>query len=107
MDQRAVERQSTAFVASCCSFGRSADCRLLNISAQGCLIEVAEPILREGNRIRIKISGISSLNGEVMWHEGTQAGVSFAATLHPAVVAYIAGCLEADLAEFPPLTPAG
>ena len=42
-----------------------------------------------------------------MWHDGAQAGVSFGAPLHPAMGEYIAGCLDADLAEFPPLTSTG
>lgn len=90
MEQRNIDRQPAEFAASCASMGRSVGSDLLNISANGCLVLTAEPWLTEGNPVRVKIAGISSLDGKVVWAEGVRAGISFCTALHPAVVEYIA-----------------
>lgn len=99
MEQRAAHRLPAEFVARCASLGRSADARLLNISLHGCLVEMAEPVLEQGNPVRLRIPGLSSLDGKVVWSEGARAGVVFAAALHPAVVDYVAGRLSEETAE--------
>ncbi len=99
MEQRAVQRQPAGFEAHCASLGRSTRGQLLNISQHGCLVEMAESILAQGDPLRLRIPGVSSLDGRVVWSEGRRAGVSFAIPLHPAVVDYIAGHLNDDTAE--------
>ena len=94
MEHRAFERQPAQFTAQCASLGRLSDARLLDISQHGCLIEVSDAILAKGNPVRLRIPGVSSLDGRVIWDEAMRAGVSFAMPLHPAVVDYIAGCLS-------------
>lgn len=99
MKHRAFERQPAQFTAHCASLGRSSDARLLDISQHGCLVTMTDPILAEGNPVRLRIPGVSSLDGRVIWNKGARAGVSFAMPLHPAVVDYIAGCLSAETAQ--------
>ena len=99
MEQRAFERQPAHFRAQCASLGRFSDARLLDISQHGCLVEVNDAILAKGNPVRLRIPGVSSLDGRVIWDEAMRAGVSFSMPLHPAVVDYIAGCLSDETAE--------
>jgi hypothetical protein len=106
MDQRTAHRLPAEFGARCASLGHSADARLLNISLHGCLVEVAEPILAQGNPVRLRIPGLSSLDGKVVWSDGDRAGVVFAAALHPAVVEYVSGCLSSETAERLGVAPA-
>ena len=99
MEQRAFERQPAQFTAQCASLGRFSDARLHDISQHGCLVEVSEAILAQGSPVRLRIPGVSSLDGRVIWAEAGRAGVSFAMPLHPAVVEYIAGCFNEETAE--------
>jgi hypothetical protein len=105
MEQRAAERRDAEFLVRCVSLGRATDCRLLNISLDGCLLEPLEPVLAEGNSVRMRIPGLASIDGRIVWADTAHTGVAFAAALHPAVVEYIAGVLAPELAErlFPPL----
>jgi len=96
MDQRGAGRNPAEFAARCLSMGNSTGASLRNISSNGCLLETAEILLGEGNPVRIKIPGISSLDGRVVWAEGARAGVEFSAALHPAVVDYIALKTDAE-----------
>lgn len=99
MEQRAFERQPAHFTAQCASLGRLSEARLLDISQHGCMVQVNDAILAKGNPVRLRIPGVSSLDGRVIWDKGGRAGVSFAMPLHPAVVDYIAGCLSDETAE--------
>ena len=99
MENRAFARQPAHFTAQCASLGRSSQARLLDISQHGCMVEVTDAILAKGNPVRLRIPGVSSLDGRVIWDETLRAGVSFAMPLHPAVVDYIAGRLSDETAE--------
>ncbi len=58
--------------------------RLFDLSRHGCKIEsVQRP--RAGDRIWIKFAGLESLDAEVRWVEGLQAGLKYANPIHPAV----------------------
>jgi len=99
MEHRAFERQPAHFKAQCASLGRFSEARLLDISQHGCRVELTDAILARGNPVRLRIPGVSSLDGRVIWDDGGCAGVSFAMPLHPAVVDYIAGRLSDETAE--------
>jgi hypothetical protein len=101
MDHRVSERRMAEFAACCLSMGQSCGADLHNISAHGCMLATAEPMLAAGNPVRIRIAGISSLDGKVVWAEGACAGVAFATALHPAVVDYIALRTAAKAGEGP------
>ena len=101
MDNREVERRPSEFSATCHSMGRTAQARLLNISPLGCLLRTDEEILRSDRKIRIKIPGLASLDGTVVWCEDARAGVEFAVAQHPAVVEYIAGRTAAEVTRDP------
>jgi hypothetical protein len=79
--------------------GAASAVHLHNISPHGCLLQTAEAFLAPGRAVRVKIAGLSTLDGKVVWAEGSSAGVEFAVALHPAVVEYIAGKMEAQAAR--------
>lgn len=56
--------------------------------------------------MRLRIPGLSSLDGKVVWVDGVRAGIAFAMALHPAVVDYIAGCLSQETAQRLGVAPA-
>ncbi len=58
--------------------------RLFDLSRHGCKIEfVQRP--RVGDHIWIKFEGLESLDAEVCWIEGFQAGLRYVNPIHPAV----------------------
>jgi hypothetical protein len=67
--------------------------QIYDISPEGCLLElVSRP--RIGDRVRIKIENMESLEAVVCWIDGHKCGSKFEAPLHPAVFSSIIGNYE-------------
>ncbi len=60
--------------------------RIINLSANGCLIKHGLGRLSIGARIHVSLPGFESFPGIVRWTDGCKAGVRFDNALHPAVV---------------------
>jgi hypothetical protein len=58
--------------------------RVVDLSAEGCKVELVERP-RGGESMTIKFEGLESMDAEVCWIEGFQAGLRFQRPIHPAV----------------------
>lgn len=59
-------------------------CRLFDLSPDGCKAEMIErPLV--GERAVVRLPGIEPLEAEVRWVEGSNAGLKFERSFHPAV----------------------
>lgn len=96
-DKRRLARELSRFAVTCSSAGAKSPAELRDIAALGCSLRTEEPILVAGNRVRMQIAQLSTMEGEVIWHDGLDAGIAFATPLHQAVVEFIALRLECDL----------
>ena len=89
-DQRRRAREPSRFAVTCRSPGGQSAARLRDIAAIGCSVSTDEAILVQGHRVRLQIAQLSAIEGEVIWHDGLDAGIAFAEPLHAAVVEFIA-----------------
>jgi len=60
---------------------------LRDVSALGCRIETGE--LTTGKTVWVTMGDIRVVGAEVRWSQGGEAGLSFAAPLHPSIVAHL------------------
>lgn len=58
--------------------------RLFDVSPNGCKAEFVERP-RVGDRVWIKFDGLESIDAEICWAEGFQAGLKYVKPIHPAV----------------------
>lgn len=89
MDQRAACRFPTDLEAECRSSNRSWASRLRNVSVSGCLIVCPEGDLPSGALLRIRIKGLTAIDGEIVWQHRGHAGVKFRVPLHPAMIEHL------------------
>lgn len=66
-----------------------------NVSEGGCRLRGKAGFARVGETVSLKIEGISTPMGRVVWVESTLAGVAFDGTLHPAVLDFLCNAAEA------------
>jgi hypothetical protein len=108
MDKRAAFRFPTDIEAEVRSCNRSWPSRMRNISTGGCLI-TSDAALPQGTLLRIRIKGLTAIDGAIAWSHRGHAGVRFLAALHPAVMEHLAfRGREEDLtgrAPNPPVLP--
>ncbi|MGL4314740.1 MAG: PilZ domain-containing protein [Sphingomonas sp.] len=62
---------------------------IVDLSSGGCRL-ATRATLALGTRVCIRIDGMHSLWGHVVWQHGTDVGVAFEQPMHPAVVEHIA-----------------
>ena len=89
MEKRAALRFSTELAADCRSCNRSWTSRLCNISATGCMIVCPEPGLPDGALVRVRLKGLTAIDGAVVWQHRGHAGIRFLEPLHLAVMEYL------------------
>jgi hypothetical protein len=90
MDNRAALRFPTRVEADCRSCDRAWDSRLVNISTTGCMIACPEQPLPDGALLRLRIKGLTAIDGEIVWQHRNHAGVRFRVPLHPALIEHLA-----------------
>ena len=90
MDKRAAFRFPTDVEADCRSCERAWGTRLVNISTTGCMIVCPEEPLPDGALLRLRVKGLTAIDGEIVWQHRNHAGVRFKVPLHPAVMEHLA-----------------
>ena len=90
MDKRAAFRFPTDVEADCRSCERAWATRLVNISTTGCMIACPEKGLPDGALLRLRVKGLTAIDGEIVWQHRNHAGVRFKVPLHPAVMEHLA-----------------
>lgn len=90
MDKRAAFRFPTDVEADCRSCDRGWSSRLVNISTTGCMIACPEEGLPDGALMRLRVKGLTAIDGEIIWQHRGHAGIRFRVPLHPAVMEHLA-----------------
>ena len=90
MDKRAAFRFPTDVEAEVRSCDRSWPSRLCNISTGGCMIVCDYTDLPQGAMLRLRIKGLTHIDGTIAWLNRGHAGVRFLSVLHPAVMEHLA-----------------
>src|SRR5688572_29799372 len=90
MDKRAAFRFPTDVEAECRSCDRSWASRMCNVSTTGCMIVCPETDLPERALLRLRIKGLTAIDGEIIWQHRNHAGIKFRVPLHNAVIEHLA-----------------
>ena len=90
MDKRGAFRFPTDVAAECRSCDHSWSTRLINISTTGCMIACPEQGLPDGALMRLRVKGLTAIDGEIRWQHRGHAGIRFRVPLHPAVMEHLA-----------------
>jgi len=90
MDKRAAFRFPTDVEADVRSCNRSWASRLCNISTGGCMITCEDTDLPRDTLIRLRIKGLTAIDGKIAWLNRGHAGIHFLSALHPAVMEHLA-----------------
>jgi hypothetical protein len=90
MDKRAAFRFPTDVEADCRSCDRSWSTRLVNISTTGCMIACPVDGLPDNALLRLRVKGVTAIDGEIVWQHRNHAGIRFRVPLHPAVMEHLA-----------------
>ena len=67
---------------------------LFDLSEHGCKIKGRRGFVDEGENVTLKINGIKTPLGTVMWVEDEFAGIAFEGRLHPAVLDHICNSIR-------------
>ena len=90
MDKRAAFRFPTDVATEVRSCDRSWTARVCNISTGGCMITCNETDLPKDALLRLRIKGLTAIDGKIAWINRGHAGVHFQSPLHPAVMEHLA-----------------
>ena len=90
MDKRAAFRFPADVEVQCRSCDRSWGTRLVNISTTGCMIACPEDSLPHQALLRLRVKGLTAIDGEIVWQHRNHAGIRFKNPLHPAVMEHLA-----------------
>jgi hypothetical protein len=90
MDKRTAFRFPTDVGAEVRSCDRAWSARLCNISTGGCMITCDEEDIPRNALLRLRIKGLTAIDGSIAWINRGHAGVRFLAPLHPAVMEHLA-----------------
>lgn len=90
MDKRSAFRFPTEVEADCRSCDRTWNTRLVNISTTGCMIACPVDDLPDGALLRLRMTGLTAIDGEIVWQHRNHAGIRFRVPLHPAVMEHLA-----------------
>lgn len=71
---------------------------LIDISEGGCKLRAGSGFASVGDRVTIRLNGINSPLGRVVWVEGKVAGVAFENPMHIAILDHL--CTSVDSASF-------
>ena len=89
MDERSTIRAPAERQVQASIRGRKCLVRLHNLSAGGCLIEIAGPDTAQGDGITVSLIEGLQVCGHVVWTNADLAGVEFAERIHPALVEHL------------------
>jgi len=89
MDQRGAHRFPTELEADCRSCNHSWTSRLCNISTTGCMIVCPEPGLPGDALLRLRLRGLTAIDGKIIWQHKGHAGIRFLSPLHQAVLDHL------------------
>lgn len=89
--ERAAPRKPILFAKFRAANGSTLDLAVLDLSAAGCMVEKTFRAFQEGERVLIKLPGLSFMPAQVVWIEATTAGITFEHVLHDAVLAHLKG----------------
>jgi hypothetical protein len=90
MDKRAAFRFPTDVEADCRSFDQAWSTRLVNISTTGCMIACPAEGVPDGALLRLRVKGLTAIDGQIVWQHRNHAGIRFRVPLHPAVMEHLA-----------------
>ena len=90
MDKRSAFRFPTDVEADCRSCDRAWGTRLVNISTTGCMIACPAEGLPDGALLRLRVKGLTAIDGQIVWQHRNHAGIRFRVPLHPAVMEHLA-----------------
>jgi hypothetical protein len=90
VDKRSAFRFPTEVAADCRSCDRTWNTRLVNISTTGCMIACPVDGLPDGALLRLRVMGLTAIDGEIIWQHRNHAGIRFRVPLHPAVMETLA-----------------
>ena len=71
-------------------FGRTAEARILDISAGRCKIETRERPMETNATMLVRLPGLEGLAATIRWFKDGKLGMRFERRLHPAVVDHLA-----------------
>ena len=92
---RASDRKHFAILVEARLRSRTACLELIDISEGGCKVRGKLGFAEQGDYIALKINGVRTPSGKVVWVEDRYAGVAFEGSMHPAVLEH----LQAHLAK--------
>lgn len=91
MDRRQEGRLAVELLGSLTSIGHRPVCvQVSQVSANGCRVSGEDLDLHPGDRVEIDFAGLGHMPADVQWAREDAAGVRFAASLHPAILQYLA-----------------
>lgn len=67
---------------------------LIDISTGGCKIRASRGFANVGDRLTMKVAGINTPLGKIVWVQDRYAGVAFDGTLHEAVLDHLCQSVE-------------
>lgn len=62
---------------------------IVDLSVSGCRVST-QGTFAQGTHVCLRIEGMNSMWGTVVWQQGTDVGIAFDQPMHPAVVEHIA-----------------
>lgn len=78
---------SSGLVARCrARSGMTAELKVLDISAGGCMVEYRGWSAKQGDRVLVTLPGLASQPGELVWIEDDKAGIALEQPLYAAVL---------------------
>ncbi|MCL6249595.1 PilZ domain-containing protein [Altererythrobacter sp. KTW20L] len=97
MPVRRIADLPSKLLAKCrFSSGSTSDLEVLDLSHGGCMIDRKRANADPGARVLVKLPGLASQAGEVVWVEDERAGIAFEQPLHEAVLEHLWQTLSAS-----------
>lgn len=62
---------------------------VVDVSEGGCKIKGRHGFAEEGEKVILKIDGVRTPLGKIVWVEGEHAGIAFEGKMHPAIVDHL------------------
>jgi len=62
---------------------------VVDVSEGGCKIKGRHGFAEEGEKVSLRIDGVRTPLGKIVWVDGEFAGIAFEGTMHPAIVDHL------------------
>jgi len=89
MEVRSLERVEAHMVVSCRVPAAPNSATILDISAEGCRIKIANGVLVTGSTVLLELMQGFHAIGTVVWKKNDEAGVKFEEGIHPSLVDHV------------------